>query len=154
MFSKTVEYALRAVVYLAQNVGTSKTVPEIAEITKVKKAYLSKVLQGLSNKGVVRSQRGLGGGFTLAKKPEELSLLEVVNAVDPIERIETCPLDLASHGTKLCPLHHRMDKALASVEDAFRQTSLAEILAEPTQSVPLCEFPEMTPLEIKVDTPQ
>ena len=70
-----------------------------------------------------------------------MTLLEVVSAVDPIRRIQECPLGLASHGVRLCPLHKRLDSALASVEDAFRRTTLAEILAEPTESVPLCDFP-------------
>jgi Rrf2 family protein len=140
MFSKTVEYALRAVVCLAQK-GEPVTTEEIARVTKVPQAYLSKVLQGLNQKGLVRSQRGAGGGVTLAKTPEELTILEVVQAVDPIERINTCPLELAAHGVRLCPLHKRMDNALATVEDAFRKTTLAEILAEPTTSVPLCDFP-------------
>jgi DNA-binding IscR family transcriptional regulator len=70
-----------------------------------------------------------------------VTILEVVNAVDPIRRIQSCPLDLASHGMRLCPLHRRLDNALALVEDAFRQTTLAEVLAEPGASVPLCDFP-------------
>src|SRR5580765_7688647 len=122
MFSQTVEYALRAVVHLAFNAPNGQTTEEIARATKVPPAYLSKVLQGLVQAGVVKSQRGIGGGMSLVKKPSELTILEVVNAVDPIQRIRTCPLDLASHGVKLCPLHHRVDKALALVEDAFRTT--------------------------------
>jgi hypothetical protein len=48
---------------------------------------------------------------------------------------------LESHGVRLCPLHRRLDEALATVEAAFGATTLAEVLAEPTTSVPLCEFP-------------
>lgn len=81
------------------------------------------------------------GGMALVKTPEELTILEVVNAVEPIGRIRTCPLDLAAHGTHLCPLHKRLDSALAMVEEAFGSTTLAEVLAEPTTSVPLCDFP-------------
>jgi Rrf2 family transcriptional regulator, nitric oxide-sensitive transcriptional repressor len=77
--------------------------------------------------------------ITLAKPPAELTILEVVNAVEPIQRIKTCPLGLKSHGVRLCPLHRRMDDALASVEAVFGGTTLAEILAEPTDSPPLCE---------------
>jgi DNA-binding IscR family transcriptional regulator len=75
------------------------------------------------------------------KRPDELTVLEVVNAVDPICRIKTCPLGLASHGERLCPLHRRLDDALAGVEEAFRRTTLAEVLSEPGESVPLCDFP-------------
>ena len=141
MFSQTVEYALRAVVYLASQAPAARTTEEIAKATKVPQPYLAKVLQNLVAHGLVRSQRGVGGGISLAKTPEELTILEVVNAVDPIKRITTCPLDLASHGVRLCPLHRRVDNALAMVEKAFRGTTLAEVLAEPTSSVPLCEFP-------------
>src|SRR5581483_2327474 len=90
---------------------------------------------------IVHSQRGVGGGMTLTRPPAELTILEVVNAVEPIQRIRTCPLGLAGHGVNLCPLHRRLDDAMATVESAFGGTTLAEVLAEPAESVPLCEFP-------------
>ena len=141
MLSQTVEYALRAMVYLASSDEDPQPTDQIAEKTKVPPAYLAKVLQNLTKKGLVRSQRGVRGGFILARLPEEITVLDVVNAVEPIQRIRTCPLELKSHGVRLCPLHFRMDRALGMVEEAFRQSTLAEILAEPTESVPLCEFP-------------
>lgn len=155
MFSDTVEYALRAVVYLATRPGESVTTGEVAERTQVPAAYLAKILQGLAKKGIVDSQRGVGGGVSLAKPAEELTILEVVNAVEPIKRIRTCPLKLPTHGVHLCPLHKRMDTALAQVEEAFANTTLAEILAEPTSSIPLCDVPldpdkpRRVPLKVK-----
>lgn len=141
MLSQTVEYALRAAVYLAGQTGTPQTNEQIATATKVPAAYLSKVLQSLTRAGLVQAQRGVRGGFLLARMPDELTILEVVNAVDPIQRIKACPLGLKSHGAQLCPLHKRLDDALAEVELAFADSTLAEVLAEPTKSVPLCEFP-------------
>ena len=141
MFSRTVEYAVRAVVFVASKGSEPRPTGDIAAATKVPPAYLSKVLQGLTRAGIVRSHRGIAGGMTLAREPEELTILEVVNAVEPIQRFRTCPLELASHGVNLCPLHKRMDNALAMVEEAFRSTTLAEVLAEPSESVPLCDFP-------------
>jgi len=145
VFSQTVEYALRAVVHLASQMPVACTTDQVAEATRVPRAYLSKVLQALVRGRVVQSQRGLGGGMTLARSPEELTILAVVNAVEPIERIRTCPLGLAAHGVHLCPLHRRLDNAMASVEEAFAATTLAEVLAEPTTSVPLCPFPNVKP---------
>lgn len=139
MLSQTVEYALRAVVFLADKDAPQKT-GQIAEATKVPAAYLSKVLQGLVRAGVLQSQRGIGGGITLALSAEELTILDVVNAVEPIGRIETCPLGLKQHGVHLCALHRRLDNALATVEEAFRSTTLAEVLADPNPSVPLCDL--------------
>ena len=141
MFSQTVEYALRAVVYLASEAPDARTTEQIADTTKVPQAYLSKVLQSLARGGIVRSQRGLHGGFSLVIGPDKLTIHQVVQVVDPILRIRNCPLELESHGTALCPLHRRMDRALASVERAFKESTLAEILAEPTSSIPLCNFP-------------
>jgi len=139
MFSQTVEYALRAVVHLAVNRAEPQATSAIAKATKVPPAYLSKVLQGLRAAGVVHLLRGVRGGVSLAKEPAELTILDVVNAVDPIQRIRTCPLDLKSHGTRLCALHRRMDNAILHMEDAFRSTTLAELLNDPNPSVPLCE---------------
>ena len=140
MLSQTAEYALRSVVCLATYPDTPLTTPQIAKVTKVPASYLSKVLQALGKGGIVRSQRGLHGGFTLAREPGHLNLLEVINAVDPVQRIERCPLDLNAHGTNLCPLHKRINDAHALIENAFQETTIAELLNQPTQSKPLCSL--------------
>ncbi|MBP3959773.1 Rrf2 family transcriptional regulator [Gemmata sp. G18] len=139
MFSRTVEYALRAVIHLAHEAPKARTTAQIADATQVPKDYLSKILQGLAKKGLVETQRGVGGGVSLTKTPEEVTILDVVNAVEPIVRIATCPLNLPNHGANLCPLHRRMDAAMATVEEAFRNSTLAEVLADPSASVPLCD---------------
>lgn len=147
MLSQTTEYALRAVVSLASRAPEPRTSREVAADTHVPAPYLAKILQGLTRAGLVVSQRGLRGGFALARAPEEVRLLEVVNAVEPIRRIRECPLGLASHGARLCPLHRRLDAAIAKVEAAFAGTTLADILDEPADSVPLCPFPRVPPPE-------
>jgi Rrf2 family protein len=144
VLSQTVEYALRAMVYLAQQGRGPHPTEVVARATHVPAAYLAKVLQSLTQAGLVRSQRGVGGGVTLAKRADEVTMLQVVNAVDPIHRIKTCPLGLAAHGVRLCPLHKRLDDALAMVENAFGSTTLAEVLAEPSASMPLCDFPVLS----------
>lgn len=139
MISQTAEYALRAVVFLAMNSGAAYTTQQISVATKVPAAYLSKVLQSLVRAEMIQSQRGLGGGFILAKSAEDITILEVLSAVDPIQRIRTCPLGLEAHGTTLCALHKRLDDATAVIEKAFSDTTLHDLLARPTKSVPLCD---------------
>lgn len=139
MISQTAEYALRAMVFLAMNPDKPQVNETIATGTKVPASYLSKVMQALSRAGLVKSQRGLGGGFTLVKEPDSTTILEIINAVDPINRIESCPLDLKTHGVVLCALHKRLDEAIQLVEQAFEKTTLEEILSKPTKSIPLCE---------------
>lgn len=139
MFSQTVEYALRAMVHLAIHAPHPQKTIAIAAATKVPPAYLAKVLQGLRVKDLVHLQRGIGGGVTLKRTPADISILDVVSAVDPLQRIRTCPLDLKSHGVRLCALHRRMDDALQRMETAFATTTLAELLDDPNPSIPLCE---------------
>ena len=140
MISQTAEYALRAIVYLADQ-GEARTTTEIAKATQVPAGYLAKVMQSLGRAGLVKSQRGLNGGFTLARDPSGVSVLAVINAVDPIRRYAECPLGIASHGRQLCPLHRRLDEAAAMVEKAFGNTKVAELLAVPRQRTARCRFP-------------
>ncbi|MCA9289597.1 MAG: Rrf2 family transcriptional regulator [Phycisphaerales bacterium] len=138
LFSDACEYGLRATVWLGQRVGETHKVREIAAGTHASAGYLVKVLQRLAKAGILSAQRGSQGGFTLERAPEALTVLDVINAVDPIERIETCPLGLDSHGAHLCPLHRRIDDAMALIEDGFGAVTIAELINEPTRSRLLC----------------
>jgi Rrf2 family transcriptional regulator, nitric oxide-sensitive transcriptional repressor len=139
MISQTSEYALRAVVCLAQNPDKPHTTAEIARWTKVPEHYLSKVMLALAKHEVVYSKKGLHGGYVLAHDPESIPLLNVINAVDPIKQIKSCPLKLKTHGANLCPLHKRINDSISTIEETFRTSTIAMILNEPTQSIPLCE---------------
>lgn len=140
MLSKTAEYALRAVACLAGEVGRSASADFIAEKTKVPRRYLHRVLQDLTAAELVRSKPGPGGGYELARPADGLTILDVVNAVSPIERIRNCPLGLPSH-TSLCPLHRELDKAYAATEAAFRGVTLKELLSQTGTIIPLCDTP-------------
>ena len=139
MISQTAEYALRAIVHLANESGGPRTARQIAAATQVPVPYLLKILHGLTRAGLIGAQRGLHGGFTLKKPATALTLYEIVQAVDPLERIRWCPLGIQSHGASLCPLHRRLDEAIGLVENALRATTVAELLEENTGSKPLCD---------------
>ena len=138
MISQTAEYALRTMVWLASQDGSPRTTRQIAEATRVPPDYLAKILQNLGRAGLVHSRRGINGGFTLTVSPDDLSPLDVIQAIDPIRRIEQCPLGIKSHGETLCPLHRRLDDALAHVQNVLAATKLSELLTEPTTSKPFC----------------
>jgi Rrf2 family protein len=130
MISQTAEYALRAAIFLAEAPGEAFAIPRIAEATQVPAQYLAKVMQDLARQGLVTSRRGVKGGYALARAAADVSLFEIVQAVDPFPRITSCPLGLASHRDRLCSLHARIDHASAAFEAAFRGTTLAMLLAE------------------------
>ncbi len=144
MLSQTAEYAIRAVVALAADAGRSMTTRDLAQRTKVPAGYLSKVLQSLGRAGLVKAQRGLGGGFVLARPAEGLTLLDVINAVDPIQRIKHCPLGLSAHQGNLCSVHQRIDSGIALIEALFRSTNIAELIRESAAARPLCDDPTIT----------
>jgi Rrf2 family protein len=142
MISMTAEYALRAAVLLAQRHGQALTTRDIADVTKIPAGYVSKILQAMVRNRLVLSQRGVGGGFKLARHPDQISVLDVFAAVDsPIKRIEGCPLGIPGH-VRLCPVHKLVDDAIASVEDSFRRVSMGDLLRSTAGIVPLCETAE------------
>jgi len=138
MLPKTAEYALRAAVCLAGQPGKPASADVLARKTKTPRAYLNRVLQDLAAAGLVHSRPGPGGGYELAKPIEQVTILDVVEAVAPIERIRHCPLGLPSH-TALCPLHRELDQAYATMEAAFRRVSLKDLVESTNPIVPLCD---------------
>lgn len=142
MISITAEYALRAVVFLARDHEHAWTTRHVAAATRIPASYLSKVLQSLVKAEIIRSVRGIYGGYQLARPPAEFTALEVINGVDPIPRIRRCPLGLDDHDVRLCPLHRRIDAAIALTEKAFAQTTLGELRRE-TKTDDQCSFPKI-----------
>ena len=128
---------------LAMCQPNSVTAAELAKITKVPAPYLSKVLQHLRDHQLVLSQRGVGGGIRLARPAAEITILDVASAVEPVKRIDTCPLGLPGHGNQLCPLHRRMDDALQQIEETFANSTLAEVIQEGKGINPLCPVPDV-----------
>ncbi len=125
MVSRTAEYCLRAVIYLADAEGGSRTTCEIAAATRIPASYLSKILHLLHRSGIVNARRGVKGGFALATTARSLSLLQLVRVVDPSQRVVTCPLGI--HGTDLCPLHRQLDEAAAGADEVLARSTIAEI---------------------------
>lgn len=137
MISKTAEYALRAVTCLAAS-DKALSADVLAERTKVPRRYLTRVMQDLGATKIVESKSGPGGGYLLAIPTGKLSILDIINAVAPLERIDRCPLGLRSH-TSLCPLHAELDNAFAATEAAFSSVTIKQLLDSTNPIVPLCE---------------
>lgn len=139
MITTTGEYALRAIVFLGQHPGHAQTTAQIAEGTKVPQGYLSKIMQSMVRRKLITSQRGLGGGFLLARAPSEISVLEILASVDAAPaRLDGCPLGLKGH-VRLCPVHRLVDDAIEHVEKAFSSATLESLLASTKDVKPLCE---------------
>ncbi|HNY31822.1 MAG TPA: Rrf2 family transcriptional regulator [Fibrobacteria bacterium] len=129
MISQTAEYALRAIVHLAQTHPVPQTAANIAERTHVPVPYLSKVMQSLTRVGLVSSQRGLHGGFALVQNASSFSVLDVITAVEPLHHIRSCPLKIEEHKT-LCMLHGTLEDALVRMEEVYAATPIDRLLDE------------------------
>jgi Rrf2 family nitric oxide-sensitive transcriptional repressor len=138
MISQTSEYALRAAIHLAFHPGQPQTIRQIATATGVPAGYLAKVLWALGRHGLVRATRGPNGGYLLSHNATEVSIYQVVTAVDQVQRIRCCPLNLPEHSHRLCPLHRKLDQAMATVEDSFRRTFLSELIDQDSASGRAC----------------
>ena len=131
MLSRTAEYALRIVLYLADHrddglVGAE----ELARVLGVPRNYLSKTLHRLTRERILFSARGTGGGFRLATDPKRLTLLEVVEPFDTISAERRCLLGRpACDDRNPCPAHHRWKAVSTQVADFFGRTTVAELVA-------------------------
>ena len=132
VLSQTATYALQALVTLAGlQPGERATVDELAEGLGRPRNYLSKILHQLASAGVLDSSRGPGGGFRLARPPEELRLIEVVRQFDDVPREPVCLLGWnRCSDDDPCPAHARWRTLSAPLADFFEQTSLADLVGD------------------------
>ena len=98
--SEAASIGLHAMVLIAKSDDGNINANIISETTGASKNHISKVMQRLVKDGLVKSMRGPTGGFQLNKKPEEISMLDVYEAIEGKVKIDECPL-----GHKICPFN-------------------------------------------------
>ena len=151
MLSQTTEYALRAMACLAYSPDELTPTPKLAEQTLVPPNYLAKVLQSLAQANLISGRRGVGGGYRLSKPAHDISLLDVVNAIDPVERITACPLGLPDHKANLCALHTCVDEAARQFIENFKSVRLSDLIRDSNGSMPLCDTEMARALSLSIE---
>jgi Rrf2 family protein len=133
IFSRKSDYGLRALIYLAERrQGGPVTLNEIAERLMIPKAFLSKILQQLAKKGVVRSLKGPSGGFVLAVEPKEISMKDIVVEIDGPLRVFECfatEADCALYGD--CLMRDVFNQVEDEVARVLSKYSLADFKFPP-----------------------
>ncbi len=109
IFSKKCEYGLQAILYLAANMDREViSSEEIAKTLNIPKEFVSKILQSLTESGLVYSKKGKSGGFALAKDPKRIRLIDIVGAIDGLEMFNSCVLGFPKCSQENpCPLHEK-----------------------------------------------
>lgn len=146
IYSKPCEYAIRAIAHLANVPPKGSTGGrEIARQERIPEAVLGKVLQELVRKGLLKSRRGPGGGFRLARRPELITLRDVVAAIDGLDQFLECAVGLERcSDDSPCPLHDTWKHIRAQMMDYLEATNFAtmaravarkkELIRQPTRS--------------------
>ncbi|UCD24223.1 MAG: Rrf2 family transcriptional regulator [Gemmatimonadota bacterium] len=136
MLSGTAQYALRAVLYLAEQAAEAPVAAaDIAAELDIPDNYLSKILHQLGRAGVLTSARGKHGGFRLAISPGDLTILEVVRQFDPIEEDPRCLLGRPEcSDTDPCRAHRRWKEVALEVAEFFANTTAADLLQTSKQA--------------------
>ncbi|HKJ26387.1 MAG TPA: Rrf2 family transcriptional regulator [Anaerolineales bacterium] len=129
--TRQADYAVRAVMYLAQLGSNEKaSTSQIAEEKDIPLSFLAKIIAQLSVAGLLQTMRGARGGVTLARQAEEISLLEVVEAIDGPILINECvndSYDCSQHG---CPMRSIWQEAQADLISRFKNTTFDQFVAE------------------------
>jgi Rrf2 family protein len=134
LLSKSGIHAVRALVVLAElPPGEYRGAASIARQTGAPKNYLGKLLQLLSRRELVASQKGLGGGFRLARKPDSISLFDVVDAIEDTGRWNECILgNPTCSDDNPCSVHERWGPVRDSYLNLMKQTTIADLTPKPT----------------------
>lgn len=134
--TREADYAIRCVLFLSQNPGRIVPAKEIAETMEIPKSFLAKILQRLSARGIVISIRGVTGGFQLAKKPGEISLLEVIEAIQGPSAVNVCAIDQRSCSrSSSCTVHPIWSEIRTMVERRLKRENFATLLKKRSCSV-------------------
>jgi Rrf2 family transcriptional regulator, iron-sulfur cluster assembly transcription factor len=136
LFSKACELGIQAVLFLSIQERRIFNADEVSREIMLPKEFVSKVLQILTNKGIVGSKKGKNGGFFLAKDPSHIKLLDIVEAIDGLDLFRTCILGFPGCSSeKPCPVHEKWGK-LRDEALIMLSTETLEDLKEKT----VCKF--------------
>lgn len=131
--SKKAEYALMAAKFMAlQNSGRLSSAREIAESYQIPYTLVAKVLQSLVRSNLAVSVKGVNGGFSLSKKPEQISLLDIITAVDNNFQLVDCMQPYVTEADcshfNCCKIRDPLAEVQRKIDKVFIETSLTHIL--------------------------
>jgi len=130
--TRQADYALRAMIYLAQQEPNQRSATsQIADVQRIPPSFLAKIISQLSIAGLIHTSRGARGGVSLARSPEAISVLEVVEAIDGPLMLNECSQDpdACPFGGD-CALRPLWCDTQAEMVDRLRKTTFAAVLSK------------------------
>jgi Rrf2 family protein len=134
---RKIEYALRAMIHLADNPGGVARGTEIARMEHIPKYYLEKVIRDLMRRGLVHARRGPGGGYQLARAAETISFRDVIEAVEGPITLNVCVDGSAACNLQpTCRMFRVWEEGQRVLLDVFSHTTLSEVaLSKPSAAL-------------------
>ncbi len=132
LLSRACEYGIQAILYLAAHHDVPYiSIKEIAEKNNISFHFLGKIVQTLTQKGLLVSYKGPKGGVRLAKAPEDIRVLEVVEAIDGLDILQKCVLGLPlCSDKKPCALHRKWGKIREEIYNMLSEKNIAQLIHE------------------------
>jgi len=130
MFSTSCHYGLQAMIYIALHSTKDKNVDlgQISEELDIPKHFLSKILQILVKQKLLISMKGPTGGFKLNRDPKDITLIEIIDAIDGLEIFTQCGIGFKKcNDSHPCPIHHDYKKVREKVKSLFKEKSLYQL---------------------------
>jgi len=131
IYSKTSGYAIRALGYLAaKSRNTPVGIKELSKECRVSPSYLAKIFQVLAKEGLVSSQRGPLGGFTIIKDPQTISLWDVIQITDDAKRspFSNCVMGLQECGSHFpCMLHNEWTRMAKQIKTKLSRSTIQDV---------------------------
>jgi Rrf2 family iron-sulfur cluster assembly transcriptional regulator len=137
IFSKKCEYGLQGVLYLAAHLEEKVISSEdVSKALSIPKEFISKILQSLTESGIVESKKGKNGGFTLAKTPSKIRLIDVVAAIDGLEIFNSCILGFPECSPDHpCPVHNHWEDLRTKAYSMLTEETLDKFKARTLNKV-------------------
>lgn len=136
-FSKACELGIQAVLFLS--IKKEKVIfnaEEISKELKVPKEFVSKVLQKLTYHGIVGSKKGKSGGFYLAKNPNLIRLIDIIEAIDGLDIFKSCVLGFPGcSNDNPCPVHEKWGKLRDEAYKMFSEETLSQLKERTIQKI-------------------
>ena len=127
--TRQADYAVRAVLYLANNGEERSATSQVAQEQNIPPSFLAKIISQLSIAGLLHTSRGARGGVTLARQPDEISLLEVIEAIDgPIQLNECAGENGTCNFDSDCPLRPVWCEAQEDLVNRLKGTNFAQLM--------------------------
>lgn len=130
------EYGIRGVLYLAhQDNGKVSMLSAIAKAQDVPPRFLAKIFQALAKAGIVRSHRGAKGGFSLARPAVEITIKDVIEAIEGPVYLNVCLVGPGECSRdKICPMHRVWEDAQAKMMGVLGQSNFADLVKAERQA--------------------